>query len=115
MSSPGIQRAAVSYHKVNMWIELENEAAHLVNVAWWLEEMQFKIKLCKFHPEGMFSHMAVFNPMIHQDLAKNKIRKLLGVPDSTELDDHLLWIASIYLSGIAAERGMIISREIFGI
>lgn len=89
MSLPELQNAIVSYHKVNMWIDSGEEAIHLVKVAWWLEELKFKIKLCERFLGETASHMVTLKPLVHQDLAKGRIRSLLGLPDSTTLEDHL--------------------------
>lgn len=69
----------MSYHKVNMEIESDIEAVHLVKVVWWLEELKFKAKLWDRIMWKTANHTASLKPMVHQDLAKRKICKLLGL------------------------------------
>lgn len=54
------------------------------------EELKFKIKLCERFLGETARHMATLKPLVHQDQAKGRIRSLLGLPDSTTLEDHLV-------------------------
>lgn len=67
MNLPVTERHKVSNSLVALRIDLEIEAAHLVSVVWWIEDIQLEIHLNMINQDGDWFHNTKMKPRRTQE------------------------------------------------